>query len=303
MLAAATAAIVAPVSAALAAVRVSAPPPPLASLVLAPVDLRPGAAVATQGATKLTGGRQLYVRVFKPGAKITTAPLLGTVSIAMLEPDTSTAITDYKELNGTAQSKHGRQALAKEWGIDFVNGLDAGSHGKSKLTVKRTVVGLPVELGSSSLRLPLTFDTSLGTIRVSLDSFRRIGSSRSSSWWAGSTTGSARAMRRRPSPWSTSMKTAFTVSNTTAPTINGTPTQGQVVSVDEGDWAGGPSIFSYSWARCDSSGADCTPIAGATANRYSVGATDVGSTIRVTVTGANSISSQQGVSAATAVVS
>ena len=55
--------------------------------------------------------------------------------------------------------------------------------------------------------------------------------------------------------------------------------------MDEGDWTGAPSNFSYSWARCDASGANCTPIAGATANRYSVGAADVGSTIRVTVTG------------------
>ena len=304
LLAAAAVAIVAPVTAALAAVRVSAPPPPLASLVLAPVDLRPGAVVASQGTTKLVGGRQLYVRVFKPGAKITTAPLLGAVSVAMLEPDSSTAITDYKELNGAAQSKPGRQALAKEWGIDFVKGLNAGAHGKAKLTVKQTVVGTPVEIGTSTLRLPLTFNTSLGTIRVSLEIVQtdRIVSILELVGWFNDRLSQGDAAKALTAVQQ-HLKVAFTVSNTKAPAINGTPAQGQVVSVDEGDWAGGPSIFTYSWARCDASGANCKPIAGATTSRYSVGAADAGSTIRVTVTGANSLSSQQGVSAATAVVS
>ena len=133
LLAAAGAALIAPVTGALATVRVSAPPPPLASLVLAPVDLQPGAVVASQVTTKLVGGRQILVRVFKPGARISTAPLLGAVSAALLEPDASTAVTDYTALNGEAQSKRGRQALAKEWAIDFVKGINAGSHGKAKL--------------------------------------------------------------------------------------------------------------------------------------------------------------------------
>ena len=182
LLAAAGAAMIAPVTGALATVRVSAPPPPLASLVLAPVDLQPGAVVASQVTTKLVGGRQILVRVFKPGARISTAPLLGAVSAALLEPDASTAVTDYKALNGEAQSKRGRQALAKEWAIDFVKGINAGSHGKSKLTVKQTVVGAPAEIGTSDAAAAADIqDQSRHDTECSSKSRRPIGSSRSSS--------------------------------------------------------------------------------------------------------------------------
>ena len=303
LLAAAGAALIAPVTATLATARVSAPPPALASLVLAAADLRPGAVVASQFTTSTLGGRQMFVRAFKPGARIGDAPLLGAVSAALLDPDASTAVADYTELNGEAQSTPGRQALAKAWATNFVKGLNVASHGTSKLTLERTIVGAPVELATNALRLPLTFKTSLGTIRVSLEvvqTDRTVGILELMSWFnrrlgAGDAAKALAAVQKH-------LRVAFTVSNTTPPTIDGTPTQGQVVAVDEGDWAGAPSTFSYSWARCDANGANCTPIAGATTNRYSVGAADVGSTIRVTVTGANSLSSRQGVSAATAVI-
>jgi len=304
LLVAAGAAMIAPVTAALATVRVSAPPPALASLALAPVDLRPGAVVASQGTTALTGGRKLFVRVFKPGARIGTEPLLGAVSVELLEPDTSTAVADYAEFNGAAQSTRGRQALAKEWALDFVKGVGAGSNGKAKLTVKGAVVGVPAEMGTSTLRLPLTINTSRGAIRMSLEVVQtdRVVAILELMGWFNRQLGPADAAKALTAVQQR-LRAGFTVSNTTAPTITGTPAQGQLIAVDEGGWAGGPSTFSYSWARCDTAGADCTPIAGATTKSYSVDAADVGATIRVTVTGANSISSQQGVSAATAVVS
>ncbi|HXY80969.1 MAG TPA: hypothetical protein VEH55_06330 [Gaiellaceae bacterium] len=294
--------MIAPATAALAAVRVSTPPPPLASLVLAPADLRPGAVVGSQVTTSYDG-RELLLRTFKPGARITDAPLLGAVSAAVLDPDTPTAVADYKELNGETQTTQGRLLLAKQWATDFVKGINAAAHGKSKLTLEHTVVGEPAELGPSTLRLPLMFKTSRGTIRMILEvvqadrtlSILELISPFNGRLGTLDATKALAAIQQH-------LHVAFTVSNTTPPTISGTPTQGQVVAVDEGDWAGAPSTFSYSWARCDAAGANCTPIAGATTNRYSVDPADVGSTIRVTVTGANSLSSQQGVSAATAVV-
>jgi hypothetical protein len=98
------------------------------------------------------------------------------------------------------------------------------------------------------------------------------------------------------------LQTAFTVANTAAPTINGTPTQGQLVTVDQGSWTGAPSAYSYSWSRCDPTGANCAPIANATSSSYPVTAGDTGSTLRVTVTAANSVSSQLGVSDPTATI-
>lgn len=60
--------------------------------------------------------------------------------------------------------------------------------------------------------------------------------------------------------------------------------------------------FTYQWLRCDSSGAGCAAIGGATAATYAVGSADVGSTLRVQVTAANAGGSGQAASAQTAVV-
>src|SRR5207237_71146 len=61
--------------------------------------------------------------------------------------------------------------------------------------------------------------------------------------------------------------------------------------------------FAYQWNRCDSSGANCAPIAGATANSYVLAEPDVGSTIRSAVTATNQCgAATTAVSNATAVV-
>src|SRR5207249_2830835 len=48
-----------------------------------------------------------------------------------------------------------------------------------------------------------------------------------------------------------------------------------------------PVSFAYQWNRCDSSGANCAAITGATANSYVLTEPDVGSTIRSAVTATN----------------
>lgn len=78
--------------------------------------------------------------------------------------------------------------------------------------------------------------------------------------------------------------------------------QAQTLTVDEGAWTGAPSTFSYAWARCDASGNGCAAIAGATSRSYVVSAADSGQTLRVSVTGTNSVSSLEAPSAGTAVV-
>jgi hypothetical protein len=303
LLAALGAAMVVGVTGGLATVRMSAPLPSLSSLVLSSADFRSGAAGASQ-ASATVGGRPAFVRVFKSGVRIGAVPLLGAVSFALLEPDASTAAYDFTTLNLSAQTKAGRLALAKAWAIDFAKGATAGSHSKAKLVVKQTVVGAPVEVGSSALRLPLTIKTNLGTMRIALEVAQTdrvlaivVLMGRPNGRLDAADAAQALTAAQQH------LQAAFTVANTTAPTISGTQTQGQVVSVDEGNWTGAPSAFSYSWARCDTSGANCAAIADATTGSYTVTAADAGSTLRVTVTGSNSVSSQPGVSSATAVVS
>jgi hypothetical protein len=91
--------------------------------------------------------------------------------------------------------------------------------------------------------------------------------------------------------------------NTSPPTISGAAQQGQTLTASPGSWSGTqPISYGYEWRRCDSAGGSCAAIAGATASSYTLTGADVGSTLRVAVTGSNSAGSATAVSAATAVV-
>jgi hypothetical protein len=91
--------------------------------------------------------------------------------------------------------------------------------------------------------------------------------------------------------------------NSTAPTISGTAREGSTVTANNGTWTNSPTTFTYQWQRCDSGGASCTDITGATTKTYSVATSDVDHTLAVTVTAANADGNTAAHSKATAVVS
>ncbi len=77
-------------------------------------------------------------------------------------------------------------------------------------------------------------------------------------------------------------------SNTVAPAISGSPVDGQTLSVSDGSWDGYPTpTYSYAWSRCNSGGASCVAT-GTTSASYALSASDVGSTLKATVTAENS---------------
>jgi hypothetical protein len=76
-------------------------------------------------------------------------------------------------------------------------------------------------------------------------------------------------------------------SNNAPPTISGTAQQGQTLTEVHGSWSNSPTSYSYQWEDCDSSGSNCTPIAGATNQTYSLTSADVGHTIRVSESATN----------------
>ena len=91
-------------------------------------------------------------------------------------------------------------------------------------------------------------------------------------------------------------------SNSAQPTVSGTAQQGQTLSAANGSWANTPTSFGYQWLQCDASGNSCSAIAGAAAASYSPGEADVGHTLRVTVTAANSSGPASSTSQPSAVV-
>ncbi|MET0603657.1 MAG: RHS repeat-associated core domain-containing protein [Baekduia sp.] len=90
--------------------------------------------------------------------------------------------------------------------------------------------------------------------------------------------------------------------NTALPTISGTAKDAQTLTATNGTWSGSPTSYAKQWQRCDSAGANCTNISGATAATYVLTSADVGSKIKVKVTATNASGSASVTSAATAVV-
>jgi len=75
--------------------------------------------------------------------------------------------------------------------------------------------------------------------------------------------------------------------NTWRPVLSGIVEQGQQLTVSTGSWSYAPDGYTYAWQRCDSTGANCVDIAGATALSYTPVAGDVGATLVATVTAHN----------------
>jgi hypothetical protein len=102
----------------------------------------------------------------------------------------------------------------------------------------------------------------------------------------------------------TSIVTGSKPKNTATPTISGTPTVGQTLTANPGNWSGTqPISFAYQWGRCNKSGGGCSSISGATGRTYKLQSADAGNTIRVRVTASNSAGSTQVLSSPTAIVS
>jgi hypothetical protein len=91
--------------------------------------------------------------------------------------------------------------------------------------------------------------------------------------------------------------------NTGLPAISGTLQVGQTLSSSTGTWSGTPTAYAYQWRRCDSTGAGCSSIAGASSSSYTTQTADLGSTLVVVVTASNSAGSASAASAPSGVVS
>ena len=95
--------------------------------------------------------------------------------------------------------------------------------------------------------------------------------------------------------------------NLAAPTITGSAAQGDVLTTSKGSWVTDPNptdptAFAYQWETCNSVGATCSVIAGATASTFRLVAADVGLTMRSIVSATDAAGSTSSTSSATNVV-
>jgi hypothetical protein len=101
----------------------------------------------------------------------------------------------------------------------------------------------------------------------------------------------------------TAAQAEYAPTNTTPPSITGTPQVGQVLTAQPGTWTSDTQpTFTYQWQRCNTTGAACSNIGGATNQTYTVQSADQGSTLRVQVTAKNTGGSTQATSAQTSLV-
>jgi streptogramin lyase len=78
--------------------------------------------------------------------------------------------------------------------------------------------------------------------------------------------------------------TPFVPANIALPVVSGQAVEGQALSVSEGSWTHEPTTFAYQWQRCDTMGLNCEDINGGVDSAYFLTTSDVGHTLRATVT-------------------
>lgn len=88
----------------------------------------------------------------------------------------------------------------------------------------------------------------------------------------------------------------------TPPSISGSAVVANTLSANTGTWQGKALKFAYQWLRCDSGGATCSAISGASGSAATLSTAYVGSTLRVIVTASNKNGSTAATSAQTAAV-
>ena len=90
--------------------------------------------------------------------------------------------------------------------------------------------------------------------------------------------------------------------NTVRPVISGNPARLQTLTATQGVWVNNPTTLSSQWEHCNASGSGCQPIAGATAQSYTLTKADEGYTIAVAVTASNTAGTASATSAPTGAV-
>ena len=80
------------------------------------------------------------------------------------------------------------------------------------------------------------------------------------------------------------------------------PRVGETLTAQNGTWSNSPTAFQYQWQRCNTSGAACVNVTGATQKTYLLTTADAGRTMRVRVTGINAEGAVNARSAPTEVV-
>jgi len=145
-----------------------------------------------------------------------------------------------------------------------------------------------INIGVSSNKYTLVAADQGKTLRVGVTATNAIGSGKAASLPSAAVAASSTS--------STAPK------NTALPAISGIAQVGRNLTASSGTWTGSPTSYAYQWQSCDSVGANCAAITGATTSTRLLATSDQGHTLRVIVKATNAGGSTSATSAPNAVV-
>jgi hypothetical protein len=109
------------------------------------------------------------------------------------------------------------------------------------------------------------------------------------------------AARSTSSPTGVVAPAGAAPTSTAAPQIGGVPRDGQTLVASTGNWSNSPTRYDYQWLRCDTNGSNCSGFGGGNSSQK-LSSSEVGHTVRVTVSARNQFGTNKATSAQTAVV-
>jgi hypothetical protein len=262
-----------------------------AGLTLQASDV-PGGTLRSKGPVKERNYVSAYQRSFTYATPFGRSRMVYVQSEAMVSTGAAKAAKDLVQLRTALTLKAGRTA--------FIATVAKNLH-VAGTSVKLGALHAP-KVGDHAVELPVSVDGKGGRIYesvlyVQLDRVVNVFIS------AGLRPIAAVDTNRYASAAIAHIAAALAPSSLVPPTVSGTPTEAETLKATSGTWSVGRATFTYQWQRCDTTGASCTDVAGATGQSYVLAAGDVGMTLRVKVTGRNRFGTAAAVSATTAVVS
>ena len=267
----------------------SASTPSVAAMTLQKADV-PGAKVSSHS-TKETGYIAAYERDFELSSPYGTSRIVFLQNEAMLAASADKAASDLALIQKAFSSKGGKKLLVSSIAKE------------TKVKPSAVVVGKlrPVAGWDQAFELPVSVKTKAGRVYENLSYLRidRVVVLLAETGLHGISTADTAHFASLVAGHIT---TTLTPAMTSPPTISGTAQQGQTLTASPGTWTADDAAFTYQWQHCDSAGANCVDVAGATAQTYAVTAADVGTTLHVVVSASNRFGSATAPSAPSAVV-
>jgi hypothetical protein len=269
--------------------------PNLALVALTPKDVGGGAKIVSQHAVRSPGFEAAFERELEFGSGIVgRSRLFYLTSTIELARTVATAEAELDSTRDTLATKKGRIAVVKAMEAELRKSLGDSLKAAAMGTIRHP------RIGAGAIVVPIAVTTTSGRMQV-IVTYLRVNRLLATMSIVGSTVAPS-DVERLLRVTADRARTQLGPVPLGPPSIAGVAAVGEVLTASSGSWSGGATSYGYRWSRCDTGGAACVGIPGATEPTYVPTALDAGFTLRVTVTARNGAGRATAVSPPTAVV-